>query len=204
MRQHNNKNNQENVQNIESQEPQASSPSSGSDDEFLFTCVDSKLPKMPSVNVKVSNVKVKIIIIDEKTFAHISKSMPISLKQTRTKLFASTEQLPVIGQFEAILETKKCIAVSTLHVIKGNCGSLLSYETAAELNLIQVNINNVKVESTDKCKHESSKISKTKIENQFPKLFQGIRQLKNFEVKLHIDPTVSPVAQPARTIPFHM
>ena len=29
--------------------------------------------------------------------------------------------------------------------------------TATELNLIQVNINNVKVESTDKCKHESSK-----------------------------------------------
>ena len=48
------------------------------------------------------------------------------------------------------------------------------------------------------------KISKTKIENQFPKLFQGIGQLKNFEVKLHIDPTVSPVAQPARRIPFHM
>ena len=75
------------------------------DDEFLFTCVDSKLLKMPSVNVKVSNVKVKMIIdteasiniIDEKTFARNSKSTPISLKRTRTKLFAygSTEQLPV-------------------------------------------------------------------------------------------------------------
>ena len=74
---------------------------------------------MPSVNVKVSNVKVKMIIdtgasiniIDEKTFAHISKSTPISLKRTRTKLFAygSTEQLPVTRQFEAILETKKRI-----------------------------------------------------------------------------------------------
>ena len=141
---------------------------------------------MPSVNVKVSNVKVKMIIdigasiniIDEKTFAHISKSMPIWLKRTRTKLFAygSTEQLPVIGQFEAILETKKRITVSTIHVVKGNCGSLLSYQTATELNLIQVSINNVKVESTNKnqtCKHESSKISKTKIEKQFPKLFQA-------------------------------
>ena len=168
---------------------------------------------MPSVNVKVSSVKVEMIIdtgasiniIDEKTFAHISKSTPISLKRTRTKLFAygSTEQLPVIGQF-AILETKKRITVSTLHVVKGNCGSLLSYQTATELNLLQVNIKTVKVESTDKCKHESSKISKTKIENQSPKLFQGIGQLQNFEVKLHIDPAVSLVAQPARRIPFHM
>ena len=122
------------------QEPQASSPSSGSDDEFLFTCVESKLPKMPSVNVKVSNVKVKMIIdtgasiniIDEKTYAHISKSTPISLKRTRTWFhhgYGSTEQLPVIGQFEAILETKKRITVSTIHVVKGNCGSLLSYQT---------------------------------------------------------------------------
>ena len=141
-----------------------------------------------------------INIIDEKTFAHISKSTPISLKRTRTKLFAYgfTEQLPATGQFEAILETKKRIAVSTIHVVKENCGSLLSYQTATELNLIQVSINNVKVERTDKCKHESSKISRTIIEKQFPKLFQGIGQLKNFEVKLHIDPTVSPVAQPAR------
>ena len=213
VRQHNYMNSQENVQNIESQEPQASNPSSGSDDEFLLTCFDSKLPKMPSVNVKVSSVKVEMIIdtgasiniIDEKTFAHISKSTPISLKRTRTKLFAygSTEQLPVIGQF-AILETKKRITVSTLHVVKGNCGSLLSYQTATELNLLQVNIKTVKVESTDKCKHESSKIFKTKIENQSPKLFQGIGQLQNFEVKLHIDPAVSLVAQAARRIPFHM
>ena len=69
---------------------------------------------------------------------------------------------------------------------------------------MQISINNVKVESTDKCKHESSKISKTKIEKQFPKPFQGIGQLKNFEVKLHTDPTVSPVAQPARRIPCHI
>ena len=37
VRQHNDKNNQENVHNIESQEPWASSPSSGSDEEFLFS-----------------------------------------------------------------------------------------------------------------------------------------------------------------------
>ena len=63
-----------------------------------------------------------INIIDENTFAHISKSTPMSLKQTRTKLFAyvSTEQLPVIGQFEVMLETKKRITASTIHVLKGN------------------------------------------------------------------------------------
>ncbi len=35
-------------------------------------------------------------------------------------------------------------------------------------------------------------------------MFRGIGQLKNFEVHLHIDHAVSPVAQPARQIPFHL
>ena len=39
---------------------------------------------------------------------------------------------------------------------------------------------------------------------QYPNLFKGIGKLKKIEVKLHIDQTVSLVAQPARRIPFHM
>ena len=37
-----------------------------------------------------------------------------------------------------------------------------------------------------------------------PKLFNGIGCLRNFEVKLHIDERIPPVAQAARRIPFHM
>ena len=39
---------------------------------------------------------------------------------------------------------------------------------------------------------------------KYPSLFQGIGKLKSVQVKLHIDPTVKPVAQPARRIPFHV
>ena len=42
------------------------------------------------------------------------------------------------------------------------------------------------------------------MEKQFPTLFHGIGQLKNFEVKLHIDPTVPPVAQQTRRIRIHL
>ena len=38
----------------------------------------------------------------------------------------------------------------------------------------------------------------------YPSLFTGIGNLKGTEIKLHIDETVTPVAQPARRIPFHM
>ena len=39
---------------------------------------------------------------------------------------------------------------------------------------------------------------------QFPTLFDGIGKLKDREVSLHIDDSVTPVAQPQRRIPFHM
>ena len=39
---------------------------------------------------------------------------------------------------------------------------------------------------------------------KYPTLFDGIGKLKDFEVKLHIDKSVKPVAQPARRIPFRL
>ena len=37
----------------------------------------------------------------------------------------------------------------------------------------------------------------------FPAVFEGIGKLKEFEVKLHIDDNVPPVAQRHRRVPFH-
>ena len=91
---------------------------------------------------------------------------------------------------------KKRITASTIHVVKGNYGSLLSYQTANELNVIQVN-NNINFADNDK-----SPVQK-KIEKKFPCLFHGIGKLHNFEAKLHINSSVPPVAQPARRIPYH-
>ena len=37
---------------------------------------------------------------------------------------------------------------------------------------------------------------------QYPKVFTGVGKLKDFELKLHIDPNVLPVAQKLRQVPF--
>ena len=39
---------------------------------------------------------------------------------------------------------------------------------------------------------------------QYPSVFEGIDKLKGIEVQLHIDTKVTPVAQKARWIPFHL
>ena len=46
--------------------------------------------------------------------------------------------------------------------------------------------------------------TREKLTTEYPKVFQGIGKLTNYEVKLHIDTSVQPVAQPARRIPFHL
>ena len=81
-----------------------------------------------------------------------------------------------------------------LYVLEGSAGSLLSYNTANDLGLIKLSVNatNGKPFASDTLKARS------------PKLFNGIGCLCNFEVKLHIDERIPPVAQAARRIPFHM
>ncbi len=138
-----------------------------------------------------------INIIDEKTFAYITQFKPISLQRAHTKLFAygSKQQLPILGKFDIVVESKKQITVVCIHVVKGNSGSLLSYQTASELNMITLHVN--KVTST-------SSVSSDDIEQKYPDIYNGISKLKEFEVKLHIDKQVPPVAQAARRIPFHL
>ncbi|CAB4034968.1 zinc finger MYM-type 1-like [Paramuricea clavata] len=94
-------------------------------------------------------------------------------------------------------EALECLTGATttqVHVIKGNFGCLLSYQTASALGLIMLNVNNVKPEHAT---HEQ-------LMKEYAHLFNGIGTIKNFEVKLHIDDTVPPVAQTPRRIPFHM
>eukprot|EP00795_Rhopilema_esculentum_P001944 gene1944-17482_t len=162
---------------------------------------------MSQVRVKINNTPVKIIldtgasidISDESTFHQVKAAKNIHLSRSTTKLFAygSEQQLPVLGKFHATIETKDRIALVCPHVVRGNSGSLLSYTTAADLNLIQIRLNAVKT-------GQSTPATTENLEAKYPKLFDGIGKLKDREIKLHIDSTVPPAAQPARRIPFHL
>ena len=45
---------------------------------------------------------------------------------------------------------------------------------------------------------------KSSIFEKFPGYCEGIGELKNFQLKIPIDPAVQPVAQPIRRIPYHL
>ena len=109
-----------------------------------------------------------INIIDENTFALINKYKRISLKRTRTKLFAygSKQQLPVIGKFEAGHNRDK------------KTNDCLYYSCSQRQLWFTVKLSNV----TGNDKIEQCQYSlKDKMDKTFPHLFHGIGKLHNFE-----------------------
>ena len=175
--------------------------SSSDDDEYLFTVgQDGVNQKVPEITVSVCGVPVRMTIdtgastniVDEVTFAKVTEMAPVELKPPSARIFAygSQSQLSVHGKFEAVVEVKNKSVEATVHVVQGAHGSLLSYKTALALGVVDIKINAV----TDV----------KQVAEKYPELFDGIGTLKNYEVKLHIDESVPPVAQRPRKIPFHL
>ena len=186
-----------------------STDNSSTDDEYLYTMAvkpakKKESSKPPTAIIQINSVPVQMIIdsgastniIDETAYQQICKREKIAITKPTNKILAygSEKPLPAMGQFRATLESKSNYTVATIHVIKGSHGSLLSYHTATELGLIELKVNQLKDKPPD-----IEQLAAT-----YPNLFNGIGELKDFNLRLHIDHNVPPVAQPPRRIPFHL
>ena len=127
---------------------------SSSDDEYLYTMNHNlNAPKIPKASVKISNVVVEIVIdtsattdiLDEATYRNIHQNEDTELQPTTKCLFAygSDSQLTLLGKFDATITFKDKLKVTTIHVIQGNHGSLLSYKTAMDLSILDLHVNHV-------------------------------------------------------------
>ena len=168
----------------------------------IFTPQPDIGKKIPTVTVRINEVETEMIvdtgastdIIDESTLQQVDPENKITLQPTTKRLFAyvSTSQLPTLGKFTGNISFQNNEQMVAVHVMKGSHGSLLSYRTATALGILDVQIQHIQDPLQDS------------LATEFPNLFQGIGQLKDVEVKLHIDQSVTPVAQPPRRIPFHI
>ena len=82
-----------------------------------------------------------------------------------------------------------------------NSGNLLCADTAQELNLISLHVNKLSQVSAN-VKTTDPKLKK--LLNKHASVFTGLGKLKNQNVKLSIDESVLPKAQPQRRIPYHI
>ena len=173
---------------------------SSSDEEYLYTVTDAKPDN--KVNVTVGGSKFKIAVdtgatinvIDYGTFEQMKD---IKLTRTNMKAYAYSKTSPVefIGKFEAVIETKKRMSVATFFVVKAkHCGNLLSLNTAQELGLVSLHLN----------KLTSKDAALDHILQKHSTVFTGSGKLHGTQIKLDIDKTKVPKAQPQRRIPYHL
>ena len=142
---------QEGIKQVSCEVPVAESESS-SDDEYLYAL--NHKSSIPKVTVHINQISVDMIadngasidILNEDTYTRVNHSNTFTLQLSTKRLFAygSTSQLNILGFFTTNITVKASKKAVTFHVLKGNHGSLLSYTTARDLGILDIQINQVK------------------------------------------------------------
>ena len=131
----------------------------------------------------------------------IADKLKLPLEGSRMKLCPyGAKPFRVAGKYEGSIAFGDRITTAKWYIVK-----LLSGNTAEDLGIIKFNpktekdnaqvqsITKNKKNNSDKCKHYFTK---------YLSVFHGVGTLKNYEVKLFVDESVRPVAEPPR--PFHL
>ena len=159
------------------------SDTDSSDEDYVYAVNNQKTPK---VKVKVCQHSFKatvdtgstVNVIDKNTYENMSG---VTLEKTSIRAFAYNATKPVqfLGKFQALIETKKRIAVATFYVAKTrNSDCLISVTTAQELGLISLHLNKVSGGRETKL---------DKILSKHANVFKGLGKLKGEKVKLIIN-----------------
>ena len=78
----------------------------------------------------------------------------------------------------------------------GTADTLLRRSSSEELGVLKVGV------SVNACESRNTADKKAALKGMYPQVFTGLGKLKNFQLKLHVDESVTPVAQAMRRIPF--
>ena len=136
----------------------------------------------------------------------VEKKIKCESKLSSKKLFAygSDKPLTVAGSFIADVYTQKKCVTAEFFVVEERGQPLLGHKTATQLGILQIqeNLNTSHVNFVES--NSVPKDLKTEMKQQFPKVFNGIGKLNNFQLKIPISDSVQPVIQPVRRVPYNL
>ena len=172
--------------------------------DYAFSINEGEQSEM--ITVQVAGVDLKMLIDSGANSNIVGEGTWEQLKAKRVKCesqaaspdkklypYASNQPLPVKGSFKCTVAICDRSTRAEFLVIKGRRMSLLGKVTPTELGVLKVAINIAAV---------TTKAHDLKL--QYPEVFEGVGKLKNKQISLDIDPTVKPVVQPYRRIPFNL
>ena len=126
----------------------------------------------------------------------------ITKTQVKIKPYKS-EVIPAIGVAKCAVTFGQTSVPVSWYVIKESCEPVLSGNKAKQLGIIKFSPCPEAFMPVNMIEQED-KNSLQEILQKYPENFKGIGKLRNYEVKLHVNPESKPVAEPPRQIPYHL
>ncbi|XP_015754060.1 PREDICTED: uncharacterized protein LOC107333722 [Acropora digitifera] len=128
-----------------------------------------------------------------------TQGLNVKLENCQKRLYAyGGKELNEVGQIQVELSvgTKK---VNSQFVVTTSGRCLLGHITSRDLGLLRIGLG--ASSELAECNVVSKDLASA-LQTKYPKVFSGIGKLKEYRLKLHVDPGITPVAQKPRRVPF--
>ena len=159
----------------------------------------------PNIDILIEGKSIKVIIdsgasvncMDKDTFNSV-KISSTKLEKSSAKIYPYASKIPLkllgVSEFNVVVNGN--VHRLIFHIIDGQCKSIIGLKCALNLGLLKLCVNSTEA--------DSSRGNVDSILHEYRDRFEGLGKLKDFELKLHIDRDIQPVAQSARKMPFKM
>ncbi|CAB4015552.1 Hypothetical predicted protein [Paramuricea clavata] len=161
-------------------------------------------------------------IMDESQFAHLREQAPeLKIKNTKIKLKALKEELPVIGEVNVEMSNATRTVSTTMLIIKGKIDSppLIGRQTLEALGMLLIDVTgslkspNKTVKAVNKQQasdqpRDQNKTELDKIVNRYQQRFTGIgkamRNGEQIQITVPMKDDATPIAQKPRRVPYQL
>ena len=188
------------------------SDSSESETEPLFAIEElfhlSNAANSAKMVVKLNDVERPVLIDSGATSNLLDKytanALQCDIRPTDKRLFPYGNRnacLDLVGETDVniFIPANGKSVNAVFYVFNGTATTLLSKHTSEQLDVLRVGPRGDEINLTAPVSVDAGV---QRLVEQFPECFAGVGLLRDLQVSLHIDPSVKPVAQPVRRMPF--
>jgi len=176
-----------------------------SESECVFNMRGFPTNDLPMLKLGINGVAVECLVDSGASCNIVSEvtlqELAVDLLPCDRQLFPYGVSIPLVvkGKFSAEVSHKDKKMVAEFVVVKGKSVSLIGAKTAMRLGVLRVgDLQDDAVNMVNKSKGFEY------LKSKYEKCFKGLGKLTQYQLKLHIDENVKPIAQPIRRVPFNL